>query len=162
MCSPTVADWGPRVTSQDGLACLHNSPSEKPTALQVFPRPWTQQMPLYSLLLVPSLPFQGHLDHLVLHPFPIGSTSGARPSFQLLPCAPVTCVGIAGKPWSRGLFPPEMPTLPLKRSGGPSKVICSERIHTRPQATRGLLPPPELKKAREAALSALGKNPHET
>lgn len=91
-------------------------------------------------------------------PLPMGRMQGSCQFDQAFHHAIVTCMGRAGRPTEPWASPPGMLLLlPLKRSGGPSKVICRRGF------TRGQMSPeafchlPKLWRAREAGFPALGE-----
>lgn len=91
-----------------------------------------------------------------LNPLPYGQYIRVSPFYQLLPHVLITCMGKVSRPVGHGPGPPRILLLSLKRSEAPLRLFPAEGNHTRPQATRGLLPPPRAAESQ----GGLEKGPH--
>lgn len=118
--------------------------------------------PTYQL---PVSPFLGHLDQLpkFLHRHSLSVELGVT----LVQAATSSCHSdLCGQSrqadGAMGQSPLGSHCSHPRGQGAPPRLSPSEGIHTRPQATRGLWHFPELQRAREAVLLALGRYPRET
>lgn len=135
----------------------------KPVALLVCPQDSGDTSVLPPVLSPAHSGSPGQVTQSPSSPLPMGRMQGSCQFDQAFHHAIVTCVGRAGRPTEPWASPPGMLLLlPLKRSGGPSKVISRRGF------TRGQMSPeafchlPKLWRAREAGFPALGRNPHDT